>query len=333
MASTTATHTGVLASLPFDVLGGRQRRPAGMRELDTSWYGYGAGVLARVDNGHARAELEYHSAEGTCGPEDPVLFKSATRVGDRLYACSQTELMVYSYPELELQHHVSHPFLNDVHHVLPSDNGLVAAVSGHDMVIELGLDGGLVNVWGVDGTDPVSRLDPALDYRIDHDLKPHAYHPNYLFRLHGELWATRFETRDAVAVHDVTKRIAIDRERCHDGVVVGDRVYFTTVDGYVIEVDASTHEVIAEHPLADDEPDRLLGWCRGLTFFDDIAVVGFSRIRHTKVRGALSWVRNRMTTSGPTRVAAYRLPSWTLVDELDLEPVGLNAVFTIVDRS
>lgn len=316
------------------VLGGQQRSPQGMRELDERWYGYGRGVVIGIDDGRATLTHEYMSAPGACGPDDPILFKSATAAGDRLYACTQTELLVYSLPELRQLHHVTHRLLNDVHHVVPGDDGstLVAAVSGLDAVAELTLDGELVNLWSVDGGDPTARLDLERDYRIACNLKPHPFHPNYLFRLAGALWVTRFETRDAVEVTNPGRRIAIDRERCHDGVVHDGRIYFTTVDGHIVEVDAASRIVRAEHRLAGARDDTLLGWCRGLTFVDGFAFVGFSRIRHTRFRGALSWIRNGLTQSEPTRVAVYDPDDWTLLDEIDLEPAGCNAVFSIIDH-
>lgn len=311
-----------------------------MRELDQRWYGYGQGVMIEV--GHERsteAILEYTSAPGTCGPTDPVLFKSATVEGDRLYACTQTEVLVYSWPDLRQLTHISHPVFNDVHHVIPGDDDtLLVAVSGQDAVAEVDLDGQLVHLWSVDPDRPDPAIDPATDYRHDCDLKPHAIHPNYLFRLPGpgggngsEVWVTRFETRDAVALHDPTRRITIGRERCHDGVVHDGRVFFTTVDGHVVEVDAATLQVRAEHRLTGRRDDTMLGWCRGLTFVDDHHVaVGFSRIRHTRFRQTLSWVRNGLTVSEPTRVALYDTRTWNLVDEQSVEEAGCNAVFSIL---
>ena len=109
------------------------------------------------------------------------------------------------------------------------------------------------------------------------------------------------------------------------------RVFFTTVDGHVVEVDASSLEVRAELRLTGRRDDTLLGWCRGLTFLDEHHVaVGFSRIRHTKFRQTLSWVRNGLTASEPTRVAVYDTRHWSLVGECDLEGAGCNAVFSIL---
>lgn len=336
------------------VIGGRQRAPQGLRELDDSWYGYGTGVIIDVNKGigknleldPVRLAFEYTSPAGTCGPDDPVLFKSATVAGDRLYATTQTEVVVLSWPALDPVAHISHPIFNDVHHVIPAaDDTVLVAVSGHDAVAHLDFDGNLLATWGVGDDRTPPRLDLGRDYRIDCDLKPHAIHPNYLFRLdedasgfstdeRAEVWVTRFETRDAVSLHDPNRRIDIGRERCHDGVVHDGRIFFTTVDGHVVEVDAATLSVRAEHKLVGRNPDILLGWCRGLTFLDDdLVAVGFSRIRHTRFRQTLSWVRNGLTRSEPTRVAVYNTRTWELVDEQDLEPAGCNAVFSILPVS
>lgn len=324
------------------VLGGRQRNPAGMRELDTQWYGYGSGVVVRVGHGTPETVQTWASHAGTHGPDDPILFKSAYRRGDLLYACSQTEAMVFDYPSFQLRHHVSLPVFNDVHHVIPGgaaaatandERTLLAAVSGQDAVIEFTVDGELLKVWAVDGSDPTDRIDPARDYRINTKLKPHAFHPNYVFRMpDGTAWVTRFETRDAVQIDDVSRRIPIDQERCHDGVVDGGLVHFTTIDGHVVSADVETLKVVGTHRLGRRSEDTLLGWCRGLTFVGQYAIVGYSRIRHTKVRGALSFIRTGFSAAEPTRIAVYDRQTWALEEEIDLEPAGCNAVFSIIHQ-
>ncbi|MEM7273614.1 MAG: hypothetical protein AAF547_11075 [Actinomycetota bacterium] len=339
-ASASSAAGGAFGTL--HVLGGRQRNPAGLRELDTQWYGYGMGVVVRVGDGAPETVETWSSRPGTFGPDDPILFKSAYRRGDLLYACSQTEAMVFDYPSFQLRHHVSLPVFNDVHHVIPGgptadtaedDRTLLAAVSGQDAVVEFTVDGELVRVWAVDGSDPTDRIDPERDYRINTKLKPHAFHPNHVFRMpDGSAWVTRFETRDAVQIDDVSRRIAIDQERCHDGVVDGGQVHFTTVDGHVVSADVETLEVVGNHRLERRREDSLLGWCRGLTFVGDHAIVGFSRIRHTKVRGALSFIRTGFSVAEPTRIAVYDRRTWRLEEEIDLEPAGCNAVFTIVQE-
>jgi len=68
----------------------------------------------------------------------------------------------------------------------------------------------------------------------------------------------------------------------------------------------------------------------GLMIDGDEAWVGFSRIRPTKLRQTVSWVRTLGSSQAPTRIARYRNSDWTLIDEIDLEPHGLNAVFSVL---
>ena len=58
--------------------------------------------------------------------------------------------------------------------------------------------------------------------------------------------------------------------------------------------------------------------------------MGFSRIRPTKFREAVSWVRQGLHRLMPTHIACYDLKQRKKLYEMDLEPFGLNAVFSIL---
>ena len=93
---------------------------------ERTWYEYDCGVLLRVDPdaGTVTTELEYHSPACTNVDDNPqVLFKSATVVGDTLYATTQTEVILFHVPSLEQIGHISLPCFNDVHHVRPMADG------------------------------------------------------------------------------------------------------------------------------------------------------------------------------------------------------------------
>ena len=77
----------------------------------------------------------------------------------------------------------------------------------------------------------------------------------------------------------------------------------------------------------DDE--GVLGWCRSLHIDGEWCWVGFSRIRPTKLRQTVSWVRTGGARQAPSRISRYRMSDWTCDGEIDLEPFGLNAVFTV----
>jgi hypothetical protein len=43
----------------------------------------------------------------------------------------------------------------------------------------------------------------------------------------------------------------------------------------------------------------------------------------------VSWVRTGGLQQAPTRISRYRTSDWVCDAEIDLEPFGLNAVFTV----
>ena len=321
---------------PLYVIGGRQREERGLSGQDRrpGWYGYALGVILRIDPpDRVTTVMEFTSNPDACAAGDPVLFKCATRAGDRLYCCTQTEVVVFSLPDFEQVAYVSLPQFNDVHHVLPTASGtMLVAVSGLEMVVEIDEAGSVLGEWNVLGEEPWNGFDRSVDYRQGVNTKPHRAHPNYLFELQGRPWVTRFECKDAVPVSGPRDRIEAGHERVHDGVVRGDSVFFTTVDGTIARCDVATRRPVESHALRRRSGhDEVLGWCRGLYFEDEgNCWVGFTRIRPTKLRETVSWIRNRGTAQAPTRIARYTTDGWGLVEEIDLEPHGLNAVFSIV---
>ena len=319
---------------PLYVIGGRQREDRGLGDRKPGWYGYDVGVVLRVDpDGHVTTVKEFTSRPGACAEGDPVLLKCATRSGNRLYCCTQTEVVVFSLPDFEPVVYVSLPRFNDVHHVLPTDSGtMLVAISGLEMVVEIDDDGNVLGEWNVLGGPAWNGFDPHVDYRQGVNTKPHRAHPNYLFQLDGRPWVTRFECKDAVAVADPRDRLEAAHERLHDGVVRGTDVYFTTVDGTIARYDTAQRRPVESHALTRSSGhDDVLGWCRGLYFQDDDHCwVGFTRIRPTRLRETVAWIRNRGTSQAPTRIARYATDGWTIVDEIELERHGMNAVFSIV---
>jgi hypothetical protein len=121
----------------------------------------------------------------------------------------------------------------------------------------------------------------------------------------------------------------------HDGIVDGDHIYFTAVDGIVIRVDGRTGMPDRFFDLNDMVPGRLpLGWCRGIAHLGGTRfAVGFSRLRPTRWEENLTWVRHRLGGSGinlmPTRIGVFDLERGALLEEYGLEEVGLNAVFSV----
>jgi hypothetical protein len=64
-----------------------------------------------------------------------------------------------------------------------------------------------------------------------------------VFELNGETWVTRFKQRDAICLDNRAKRIDIAVESPHDGLICGNRIYFTTVDGRIVIAHRRTLQV------------------------------------------------------------------------------------------
>ncbi len=316
------------------ITGGRQRSPRPLLTDDPDWYHYEAGVILRVDGGSGQVEscLEYVSPPEACAPGDPVLFKAGTVHAGRLYVCTQTEVLIYTLPHFKQVGYLSLPCFNDVHHVRPTPEGnLLVANSGLEMVLELEPCGKPLREWNVLGEDPWGRFSRGVDYRRGINLKPHRAHPNYVFYVEDEIWTTRFEQRDALCLTRPGRRLPIGIERVHDGVVHRGRLYLTTVDGHLVVANPHTLAIEEVVNLATlHRENDLLGWCRGLLVEGDRVWIGFSRIRPTRFREAVSWIRRGFNRALPSHIACYDLAHRRCLVEIDLEDHGLHAVFSIL---
>lgn len=317
------------------VTGGQQRHARSMSEREPYWYKYHKGLIIEVDpqTGCREPRLEYISPPEVCPEDDPpILFKSGTLQDGKLYVCTQTELLIYSVPDFQMVARVSLPCFNDVHHVRPTPDGhLLIANTGLDMVLEVTLEGEVLREWSAVGGDPWSEYSKSVDYRRVGSMKPYRAHPNYVFYVGNDIWATRFEQKDAICLTDPAKRIEIGIELVHDGLVHDDHIYFTTVNACIVVVNAQTlvtEEVIDLNEMAPE--NTVLGWCRGILVDGDNAWVGFSRIRLTKFRENLSWIRRSLKDHGPTRIACYDLINKRCLTEIDLQSAGLDSVFSIL---
>jgi hypothetical protein len=243
--------------------------------------------------------------------------------------------MIYLLPQFELLNYISLPCFNDVHHVRPMPDGnLLIANTGLDMVVLTTKNGRVLREWNVIGDDPWARFSKEIDYRKGIDTKPLAAHPNFVFCVGNDIWATRLHLKDAICLTQPGRRIPIDVGLPHDGIVHGDLIYFTTVNAYVVIANTRTlkiEEVIDLNRIYG--PEVQLGWCRGLFVEGSNTWVGFSRLRSTKFRENVKWVMHGCKKVLPTRIACYDLKAKECRQEIDLEQYGLNAVYSIVDGS
>ena len=321
------------------VTGGKQRTGAKGHE---EWFSYAEARIMAIDleTRAVRLAAAYESpAEHR--PDDPrsnIVFKAGTRCGNRFHVCTQTEVLSYTLPDFSLEQCLSHPWFNDLHHVAVASSGnFLVVLTGLDLVVEMTAGGEVVQEYSALGDDVWFRFDRETDYRKVLTTKPHHAHPNYVFEHEGQIYTTRLEQRDVACLTDRSRGIEPGIEKLHDGVVHGDHVYFTAVDGHVVVADPARGEVVKVHDLNSmTNSDKTLGWCRGIHVMDDNRVlVGFSRLRPSKFKENVRWVKHRVglrenAGMAGTRIACYDLANGRHEWDLDLEAHDMNAVFSII---
>ena len=105
-----------------------------------------------------------------------------------------------------------------------------------------------------------------------------------------------------------SRRIDIGLERIHDGIVYGDRVLFTTVDGKVVFADTRSLAGDRGHrPARHARQGPAAGLVRGLLLDGDRLWVGFSRMRPTRFRENVAFLKNGFRHYLGTHVACYDL--------------------------
>ena len=318
------------------VSGGRQRRQlAG--GLAPEWSRYDRARIVRIDTESLRSEMvmEYVTPPDARPDEGgSTLFTQGTLDDRTLYICTSTEVLIFQTPEFTCSGYVSLPTFNDLHHVCPGSAGsLLVASTGLDMVVEFTPEGAPLRHWSVIGENPWERFSKSIDYRKVATTKPHKSHPNFVFHLNGDIWATRAWQKDALCLTCPERRFTVGTETIHDGLVIGDSIWFTSVDGKVIEVDRETLQVKRAVDLKEinRKPGTVLGWCRGLCPIGDHLIwVAFTRVRKTKFRENLLWVKHCFNNPDvPSHIALYDLDRKKCLQEIGLEERGLNIVFSI----
>jgi len=318
------------------VLGSRRRKLV-LKE-ENEWNLYDAAVILQLDtdSGAVRTCVEYETpAEARPNEKSSTIFKSGTLAGDTLYACTKTEVLIFRLPAFQRVGYVSLPCFHDVHHVTPASDGtLLVANTGLDMVVKCDLDGHLLDAWSVLDEPPWSRFSPQTDYRKIETTQPHKAHPNFVFELKGKVWATRFHQRDAICLNDSGRKIDIAVQAPHEGIIRGEKIYFSVVDGRVVIANSASLQVEQIVDLKQiDGGQNLLGWCRGLFPVDDKrAWVGFSRIRKTWYEENVRWIATVLREGmreKPTHIALYDLVNRRCLQQFDLETHGMHVVFSI----
>lgn len=295
--------------------------------------------LVDADRGTYQELFAYESPSSIRPPGGAMRFGAGCLEGTLLWTCTPTEVVAFELPSFRKTCSISLPWFNDLHHVVRYHDGLLVVATGVDRVIHCDLQGRILRVWHVLDGEVSPELLPEQDYRMLGSTKPHRAHPNYAFVANDAIWATRFEQRDAACLTEPGRVLTLGGERPHDGRVGGDEVTFTTVDGHIVVVHLSSLEVRRFDLQAMSGETASLGWCRGLSVpAAGATVVGFSRLRPTRLRENLRWLKHRAglrRSPGnlPSRVVGFDLEARAMAFAVEVERHGLNVIFDILPWS
>lgn len=281
-------------------------------------------------------ELTYVSPPEHAALSGHMLFAYGSLTGSELLVTTHTEVVTIDVGRWAVNDVISLPHFNDLHHVIRFEDHLYVCNTGLQAVQKVTPDGRLVESYSTNAAPTWETYDRARDYR-PLSTKPHPVHPNHLFVLDGQVWVTRCNKHDAVALRDHERRLKVAPGSPHDGILAQGLVYFTTTNGHVVGVDPEGGETVRDIDLnAIDGRRRQLGWCRGLRFIDyDLALVGFGQFRRTKYRELAHWILNDGKAALPSRLCLYDFHRGRLLDELTFtakwEGAAIYSIFILPD--
>lgn len=218
---------------------------------------------------------------------------------------------------LRAQEVLSHPWFHDVHGIAPGPRGWLIPCTGHETVVEMALDGRIL-----DHLHLGPPIDASRDHRgLPHDaFKPHGTHPNRAFLLHGRRWITTL-TPGGCRAWDGEGRIEVGG-LAHDGVLREGRLWFTRTDGLVVAVDPESLETVDRLDVAALEGGPgAPGWCRAVEVVGDRVFVGFTQLRASRWReGARRLLKG---PKKPSRIVELDRARRRVVRVLPLGPSGV----------
>lgn len=254
-----------------------------------------------------------------------------------LYIASPTRVLLYNWPSLTPIREVNSNLFNDVHHVTVIKGKIYVVSTGLDAVLRFSMEGEFEEITSVVLEDIKQKFDLNTDYRLIGSLKPHASHPNFVFEMADGIWCTRFKQKDVINIKNRETIHLYDRAGMHDGFSFENKIYFTTVDGHIIELDATEKRVTNIVDInAIDGRGIPLGWCRGLFVDKDFYYVGFSLLRTTKLIENLYWLKNTVKGEMPEKILPSRIikidrAKNKIVQEFEMKYPSLDMIFSILN--
>jgi len=303
---------------------------------------YGKAILLslNLNSGDVEEVLSVATGNKNTPEEYPNLEFTVGDIEDgKLWLSTDTEIRLYKYPELELLKTFSYPCFHNIHSIAVRGEQLYATSTGLDMVVVLDKNTGeIIEQINAEYKPVWHRFSADIDYRKLYSTRPHDCHPNYIFWVDNQPWVTRCTQEDAVCLNDQSKRIDISGPEkaisVHDGVVNGDKVYFTSVDGCIVIADINSLETIETIELYNIKGyGGIRGWCRGLYIKDDLFYIGFSRLRKTRAKGKLAWLSrfsSHLTPSKQSSILVFDIKKRLIIRDYPIPEEAIDAVYSIL---
>ena len=278
--------------------------------------------------------IDYHPPPEHLGQGCSVRFTGGCPYQGKWFQCSATEVVVYNASDWSVERVISHRSFHDLHGVTVVDDQIVIANTGLEMVQFLNMSGDIVREVNLASVPTWERFDRNEDYRCINSTKPHEIHPNHTFQIDGQWWVTRCLKCDAINVENPEDRIDIGVGHPHDGIVRGDFVYFTTTNAHLIVASVATRKVEEIIDLNQfNARGTKIGWCRGLEVHDDMAYVGFTRLRFSKWAETFQTAKDALRgRKSNTHIEAIDLKRKRLVDSYDQDRFASGAIFTLMNH-
>lgn len=285
----------------------------------------GALILLDFETGETLRTFEYITPPPYFSPRNDMQLTAGSICNDHFIVPTDTEILFINLRTFKLDKCITLPSFNDLHYATVYNNNIYVANTGLDMIQVLDFDGNTIEELNAVDEPTWNRFSKDTDYRKVESTKPHKAHCNFVFFTpNGNRWITRLLQKDAICIDDPSKVIDLNVSHGgpHDGRVIGDYIYFTITDGYIVVVNANTFireyvlDLAAIHSkMSFGRP--ILGWCRGIEVNETNLFVGFTKLRKSKSREYIRWIKH-VGNSMESRIAQYSLSEKKLIKEVEL---------------
>jgi hypothetical protein len=312
-----------------------------VKDIDKAESGYGyqgaETILLDWDKKISSTILTYESPAENLGKGLSMMFKGAFVENGMLYIVTNTEVLKFDLNKKEILDVLTSNTFNDLHGVFVKENAIYVCNTGLEIVQKF-IEGCLVAEWNLATPPTWERFDRNYDYRKSSGTKPHEAHINHVFELNGDPWVNLGGQCRAQNVLDSTQFIDLkecfeknERVLCHDGIVRGDFIYFTAVNGLVIIVDKETKKVVKKINLHElNNIEQKVGWTRGIEVIGNRAFIGITRARKSKYKEYTKWMLG-MKKQFSSSIIEIDIETHKFISFYEIENGPANGIYTILN--